>query len=129
MWIFYVKEGGARHVYYLDGTQRVRLVKLNWMSQPFGIMAIAIAKASVAYSILRFQSPNKWRTRVLYFIAWSITCLMFLACIFMFVQCNPPRALWSPELAATAKCWNPSVFTDYSIAVSSTSEIPTSLFR
>lgn len=84
-------------------------------------MAIAIAKASVAFTILRFQAPNKWRTRVLYFIALSINLLNALACIFTFAQCNPPRALWNPKLAATAKCWNPAVFAHYTIGVSSMS--------
>ena len=113
--------GGARHVFYLTMQQQSRLVRLNWMSQPFGVMAIGIAKASVALSILRFQAPNKWRTRLLYFIALSINVLDLLVCIFMFVQCSPARALWSPELATTARCWNPKIFEYYSIFVSSMS--------
>ena len=129
IWIFYVQGGGSRHVYYLTPQQRVQSIKLNWISQPFGIMAIGIAKASVAFSILRFQSPNKWRTRVLYFIALSITLLSILSCILTFVQCTPVRALWSPELAATAKCWAPDVFTYYAIAQNSRSKVHIPFFR
>ena len=112
----------------LNSQQRVNSVRLNWISQPFGIMAIGIAKASVACQILRFQSPNKWRTRVLYFIAWSITLLSVFNCILTFVQCNPPRALWTPELAAIGKCWPPQIFTDYVITQSSMSSVCISLF-
>lgn len=99
------------------------MIKLNWVSQPFGIMAISIAKASVAFSILRFQAPNKWRTRVLYFIALSIVLLHSLDCVLIFAQCTPTRALWSPELAASAKCWAPDVLTTYAIVISSKSKV------
>ena len=92
-------------------------------------MAIGIAKASVAFTILRFQAPNKWRTRVLYFISLSVNILNVLTCIFTFAQCNPPRALWNPELAATAKCWDPAVFAHYTMAVASMSSIPVSFYR
>lgn len=91
-------------------------------------MAIGIAKASVAFTILRFQAPNKWRTRVLYFISLSVNILNVLVCIFTFAQCDPPRALWNHELAATAKCWDPAVFAHYTIAVASMSSSPIFVF-
>ena len=45
------------------------------------------------------------------------TVISVIACILIYVQCEPPRALW--EKVEGAKCWDPDVEINYSIFVSS----------
>ena len=106
--------GGARHLFYLQLTQVASIVKLNWVAQPFGIMALAFAKMSVAFLLLRLIGPNTvWRKRFLYFSIVSTFCFSVICCVLTFVQCDPPRALW--EAVPGAKCWNPKAQSDYAI--------------
>lgn len=87
-------------------------VKWSWISQPWAIFLFATGKASVAILILRFMSRNTvWRRALLYFIIGTIFIINSLGCIFTFVQCDPPRALWNPTIKA--KCWDPSVQQNY----------------
>ncbi|KAH8742343.1 integral membrane protein [Diaporthe sp. PMI_573] len=104
--------GGARHVFYLSPEQTMEAVKWSWISQPWAIFLFATGKASVAILILRFMSRNTvWRRALLYFIIVTIFIINSLGCIFTFVQCDPPRALWNPTIKAN--CWDPSVQQNY----------------
>jgi hypothetical protein len=104
--------GGARHVFYLSPEQTMEAVKWSWISQPWAIFLFATGKASVAILILRFMSRNTvWRRALLYFIIGTIFIVNSLGCIFTFVQCDPPRALWNPTIKAN--CWDPSVQQNY----------------
>ncbi|MCJ1266413.1 hypothetical protein MMC22_006298 [Lobaria immixta] len=109
-----VAHGGARHLYYLQASDISSVLKLNWMIQPFGIMALATAKISVAFTMLRIiSSVNIWRRRFLYFCMISTFLTCAVGAILTFVQCNPPRALWTFVPGAT--CWNPRVQSNYAI--------------
>ncbi len=110
--------GGARHIFYLSTPQIRTVVRLNWMAQPFGIMALATAKISVAFVTMRLLGPQAiWRKWFLYFSMISVFIINALCSIFSFVQCDPPRALW--EKVPGAKCWDPRSQSDYSIFTSS----------
>ena len=111
--------GGARHLYYIQVSDIASVIKLNWMIQPFGIMALAGAKVSVAFTMLRIiSSANIWRRRFLYFCMISTLLISAICSILVFVQCNPPRALWTFVPGAT--CWDPRVLSDYAIFTAST---------
>lgn len=100
--------GGARHVYYLSQEQILEATKWSWISQPWGIFLFASCKCAVAMLILRILGPQTyWRRLILYFFIMTIFIVNSLACILTIVQCNPPRALWTPGLPA--ECWNPSM--------------------
>lgn len=104
--------GGARHVFYLTPEQAISALKWSWISQPWAIFLFATGKASVASLTLRFVGPNAfWVKFTLYFIIVTIFIINSLGVIFTFVQCNPPRALWTPGLKAS--CWDPQVQTDF----------------
>lgn len=112
--------GGCRHLYYLSPVQRLNSVKYNWITQPWGIFAFATGKISVACLILRIIGPNTfWRKWTLYGIIASVFIINALGCIFSFVQCNPPRALWTPEIVGPDTCWNPKTQSNYAIFLSS----------
>ncbi|KAF2964104.1 hypothetical protein GQX73_g9479 [Xylaria multiplex] len=104
--------GGARHVFYLSPEQTISALKWSWVSQPWAIFLFATGKASVASLTLRFVGPNAfWVKFTLYFIIVTIFIVNSLGVIFTFVQCNPPRALWTPGLEAS--CWDPQVQTNF----------------
>ncbi|KAK0702006.1 hypothetical protein B0T26DRAFT_744917 [Lasiosphaeria miniovina] len=109
--------GGSRHVYYLTMEQTLRAVKFSWISQPWAIFCFATGKASVAFLTLRFIGRNTfWRKWILYYIIVTIFIANGLGCIITFVQCDPPRALWTPDIPA--KCWDPSVQLHYNYFLS-----------
>lgn len=116
-WVVLGANDGCRHIYYLSPEQISLVTKINWISQPFAIMALATGKISVAFLILRIIGTSSWRKGFLYFI--MITCFVFcaLAAIFSFVQCSPPKALWTPSIKG--KCWKPESQSDFSVFVGS----------
>ena len=122
---FWIYHGGGRHLYYLAPEQRVYVIKVGWVVQPFNIMAQATGKASVALLILRLLGPlSFWRRWFLY--VSTVLTLVFgvLTCIFTFVQCDPARTLWEgPARHPDAKCWNPKSQLDFSIFDASELEI------
>ena len=114
---FNVTHGGARHLYYLTQSEIEYAIKITWIENPLGIMAVATAKMSVAFLILRLLGPSTvWRKWSLYVSIILTFIIGVLACILTFVQCNPPRALWeAPSQVPGAKCWNPKHQADYAI--------------
>ncbi|CAG8953110.1 hypothetical protein HYFRA_00003307 [Hymenoscyphus fraxineus] len=104
--------GGARHVFYLTPDQIMNATKWSWISQPWGIFLFAPGKASVAFLILRIMGPKTvWRKWLLYFLIVMIFLVNSMGCIITFIQCDPPRALWTPGIPST--CWNPLVQARY----------------
>ncbi|KAK3390661.1 hypothetical protein B0H63DRAFT_121401 [Podospora didyma] len=100
--------GGARHVRYLTPEQILFTIKYNWIAQPWAVFSFATGKASVAFLILRFIGRNTvYRKYILYFTIATIFIVNGVGCITIFAQCDPPRALWTPE--TEAKCWDPIV--------------------
>lgn len=91
------------------------VLKLNWVLQPFAIIALATAKISVAFVMLRIiPRATVWPRRFLYFSIISTFLISASASITVFMQCDPPRALWEFGIKE-AKCWDPRVQTDYAI--------------
>ena len=91
-------------------------MKLNYIFQAFVIMALPCCKVSIAFLILRLQPPGKVRTGLLVFFASSHWLWSVLDLIFLFVQCNPPEALYNPSI--DAKCWR-STFANFTLALAS----------
>jgi hypothetical protein len=102
------QNGGGRHLYYLTPQQQMLVIKFNWIAQVFGIMAFAAVKISVSLLIMRIITLNNvWMRYVLWFVMGSMALFSVLDCIFNFVQCDPPRALWEPNIPH--KCWDSRV--------------------
>ncbi|MCJ1388703.1 hypothetical protein MMC18_001552 [Xylographa bjoerkii] len=113
--------GGARHMYYLmlDPSQLVYITELNWISQPFAIMALGLGRISVALFLLRLLGPNSvWRRWFLIFNNYFVFIQCALESIFCFTQCRPVQAIWNPATPG-ADCWAPDVTTNFNIAVAS----------
>lgn len=113
-----MEAGGSKHVYYITPpSQLTKVMRWAVIAQPFGAVACAAAKTSVAGLTLRIAGPNAfWRRWVLYigvFILWAFT----VADVSLkFAQCKPVRANWDVEILPTDKhCWNPSLSANVSI--------------
>lgn len=101
--------GGFRHLYYLDLAQTMKVAKLNYIIQVNIVFAFITGKAAVGFLVLRIMSGDStaWR-RWLVYGAMGLTALINgLDCIFTYVQCSPPKALWDPSVPHT--CWDPRI--------------------
>ena len=107
-----VLHGGGRHLYYLSPEEVSQVVRWEWITQPFGPMALAFAKASITFLLLRIIGPKTfWRKWFLWINMVFFFIISILAAIFNYAQCNPPRALW--EKVPGAVCWNPTIQPDF----------------
>ena len=120
LWTILGKLGGCRHLYYLElnPEQAIKASRVNWITQPVAIYALATGKTSVAFLILRLMGKSKWRRAFLIYGAMLGSFLFCtIAIILTFAQCQPVTALWNTELVATgeAKCWPPRRQSDFSL--------------
>ena len=109
LWTVYAHIGGCRHVNSLSKPSQELALKINWISQPFCVLGIAFGKVSVAFLILRLGPRDKLRRWLLYFAIGSVIILFGVQCILIFVQCRPPRVLWTFDVIG--KCWPSEVLT------------------
>lgn len=106
--------GGARHLYYLRPEDIVLVLKYNFVSQPFGAMASAVGKTSVAFLVLRIIGPNTvWRKWFIHSQLVIYLTITIVSIIVTFVQCSPSRTLWEHLPGST--CWNPNISVDITI--------------
>ena len=121
MWSVYAGRGYARHEFYLRPQQLSDAGKLSVISRSCCVMAIASGKISVAFLIQRIQAGQmeKWRTWFLRFISISVVITGLFAVIFLFAQCQPARALWTPSMIknGTGHCWNPIPVNNYDMVI------------
>jgi hypothetical protein len=115
--MLYIHNGGCRHAYALEPSQVPVLIKYNFISQAFGIVAPALGKISVGLLLVRIMGPNyRWRKWSLYGGLAVYGIFSAILVIITYVQCRPTSALW--EKNPEAKCWDPKVFSDIAIAQS-----------
>ena len=71
-------QGGFRHVYYLHPDRISPSIRLNWMTQPFAIMGLALGKISVALLILRIMGQSfyrRWFLRTIIALTFGINAI------------------------------------------------------
>ncbi|KAL4802205.1 hypothetical protein BDV18DRAFT_167068 [Aspergillus unguis] len=99
------------------GAQRVNyLTLLSCIDFALGIMSFTIPKFAIAALLNRIMNPGRFHRIWL----WFLTTLVFVSssiCIIMqWTMCDPPRALWHPELMAKgAKCRPQKILVGFSI--------------
>jgi hypothetical protein len=71
---------------------------------------------SIAILLTKLLDPNPIRTRFLYTVVVLQAIFAMVSVFIIFLQCKPTEALWNPNVPG--KCWNPSVFNDFSYWVS-----------
>ncbi|MCJ1249123.1 hypothetical protein MMC30_006346 [Trapelia coarctata] len=109
-----VANGSTRHIYYLNHDQIKSVLRYMWIVQPFGIMASAFGKTSVAFLTLRLMGPHVvWRKWILYTNMVLYMLGSIVSCVITLVQCSPVQALW--ETGRGSHCWDPKIAADVGI--------------
>lgn len=99
--------GGYRHAYYLDPEQLMYVTRLNWLSQPYDIVAQGTGKVAICFLLLRlFSAISRWRKGMIWvvLILNSINCILTI--VFTYVRCDDPAALWDPAVREKTYCWD-----------------------
>ena len=107
--------GGFRHLVTIPSDEIPRVLKALWATQPFGIMGIVPGKVAVAFTILRIQgAAGSWTFRwTVYMLSILTLAIAIPTLLLQFLQCDPPKALWTPGIPAT--CLKPSIQANYAI--------------
>lgn len=116
-----VKYGMGKHAAYLTPHELMQAVKINFIANPFGVMAYSLPNISVAIFLNRILAPNRARKITLYTITVAQSVIAAISLIILFAQCHPTEFLWNPTIRAT--CLPPSVLTGYSYFVGGISRI------
>ncbi|ETS80241.1 hypothetical protein PFICI_07770 [Pestalotiopsis fici W106-1] len=83
-------------------TERLSLVmKVNFIGNPFGIMAYSFPNISVAILVNHVLPPNRLRAGALYLLAISQCVIAGISCVLLFTQCTPTESLWNPTVPHT----------------------------
>ncbi|KAI9656750.1 MAG: hypothetical protein M1821_003389 [Bathelium mastoideum] len=108
-----VAHGLGHHIVFLQKEQIERIAYLGSILEPIGIFAYCLPKWAVARLIIKLMGPQKRGVWFLYSIIAILFASSAVATILNFVQCDPPKHIWKPEIPA--KCWNPNVSIDFSM--------------
>jgi len=103
----YADAGGCRHQQSLTKAEQVVVFRLNFLSHPWCIIGLMTGKLSVAFLILRFQSPTKWRTRLIVGLCTPMILMCVLNVTVIFSQCQPVQFLWDKR--RQGKCIDPTI--------------------
>lgn len=93
-------------------------IKVNFIANPFGIMAFSLPNISVAILLVRLLAPHAFRAWALYALAISQVVIAGVSCVLLFAQCTPVEFLWNSAVKAT--CFKPGAMTGYSYFVGGT---------
>ena len=110
-----VSAGMGRHEYYLTPYQRIQATKLNYIANPFGIMAYSFPNLSVAIFLNRILRLPRLQKSLIYSVPIAQCVIAGIACVLLFTQCTPTKFLWDPK--TPAKCLSAKVLTGYSYFV------------
>ncbi|KAL6716688.1 hypothetical protein ACLMJK_006256 [Lecanora helva] len=70
-----------------------------WVGNATTLISISFGKIAVVAFLLTIQGmTHKTRRNLLYFLCASTVLLNLTTVIIIFLQCNPPRKLWEPDL-------------------------------
>lgn len=110
-------KGLGRHIQYIVAHGNLRHVSLlAEIAQTLAILACTLGKSAFAITLMRiFLHSRPWAIWTLWFVIVSMNLVNFLCAIFVFFQCQDPRALW--DTGVLSVCWPAYVFTDFSLFV------------
>src|SRR4051812_48400007 len=97
-----VQNGAGRHVAYLEPATASMGLKLNFVTQPVILWAIAAVKVSIALFLLRISatqfllrtSASRFYTRMLNGIIAFLIIYTFMCFLFIMLQCKDLAILW-----------------------------------
>ncbi|KAH9871791.1 hypothetical protein J1614_006048 [Plenodomus biglobosus] len=97
--------GAGRHIEYIDPADFSMAFKLNFITQPLYLFAIALVKISVGFFLLRIAVRLFYRRLIvgimIFMAVYTIGCFFTLV-----LQCTDLRIMWDPTVEGT--CWTSS---------------------
>ena len=104
--------GFGRHTYDIDteGPGFPKLLLIMNMTGFWSIWGAAWSKTSFAVTLLRLTQTSalKW---FIWFLIITVNVGLYIAAIFMWVQCDPPEKVWNPNVEGT--CWDGNIIVAY----------------
>ncbi|KAJ5172352.1 hypothetical protein N7492_004945 [Penicillium capsulatum] len=105
--------GYGKHTAVIVETGGMKLLEkvllINYINFALGIMSFTTPKLAIAALLNRVLNPKPFHRILL----WALTAAVFIAstiCIIvLFTMCDPPEALWKPQLLATGGTCRPQV--------------------
>lgn len=93
-----LQHGYGRHIYYVEPSDLIILLKLNTMVTIAGFVSLAFARASIGIFLFRLVSQvRKWRWAV--YVGMALNVLQAVALIILTgIQCVPISKLWDPTV-------------------------------
>lgn len=91
--------------------------RINYIGNPFGIMAYSFPNIAIAVLLERILVPNKLRAIALYTLAGLQCTIAAISCVLLFTQCTPAEYLWNPAVKATVHCLDFATVSRYSFFV------------
>ncbi|KAK4166984.1 hypothetical protein QBC43DRAFT_11845 [Cladorrhinum sp. PSN259] len=116
-----VGSGAGRHVAALPVTQAERALLFTPIAFIPGILSYTVPKFAVVILIRDLLSPSRKHLAAIWILAGCSAVLTVLCIVFVYAQCDPPRALWT--IGLKARCWDPVVLIATSIAASASSAL------
>ncbi len=98
--------GDGHHVFYLKTSQRVEVVKWNYITEFLLFFIICLTKISICLFILRIKKTG-WLKWCLYGLMAGLVVTTLVCEIILFAQCQPIRAWWD---RSAGKCWNLAIY-------------------
>ena len=117
-----VHSGSGRHVAALTIPQAERALLFTTVSFIPGILSYTFPKFAVVILIKDLLGPSRRHEIAIWVLAGVNAVLIVLCITVVYVQCDPPRALWT--IGIKARCWDPVVL----IAASITGAASSALF-
>lgn len=94
--------GAGRHIEYIDPVSFSKAFKLNFITQPLYLFAIALVKLAIGFFLLRIAVQKFYRRIIIGIMVFMsvYTCGCFLTIV---LQCTDLRVMWDPTVKGT--CW------------------------
>ena len=100
----------------MEPSDALLAVKYDFIGDVFGIMGVSLPKLAVLLFLQRVVGTTKrYQIWGLYFLVLTLLLFSSLAAIFLFAQCSPPYASWTPEVPH--ECWDPRVVEYFALFV------------
>ncbi|KAI5921321.1 hypothetical protein F4810DRAFT_712571 [Camillea tinctor] len=109
--------GMGKHAWDIPPDELSEVVKINYIGNPFGIMAYSFPNIAVVILLERIMVPNTSRAVGLYTLVVLQSIIAAISCILLFTQCTPTEYLWNSTIPAT--CFPAGTISKYSYFVGS----------
>lgn len=93
-----------------------KVLLINYINFALGIMSFTTPKLAIAALLNRVLNPRTIHRVLLWVLTAAVFVTSTICIIVLFTMCDPPQALWKPQLLAKgATCHPQVVLVDYAI--------------